>query len=110
LDVGRARLKQLIVRHKATLSRLEPRASKEALFLHVSAAEIGFRAIDDDRFRWANEDCTVGRERVKLSVILPVRNCEPYLGEQLTTLVNQECSFDWELIVVDNVTDAISPF
>jgi glycosyltransferase involved in cell wall biosynthesis len=41
-------------------------------------------------------------DRVRLSVILPVRNGEPFLGEQLRALAAQECSFPWELIVVDN--------
>ncbi len=44
---------------------------------------------------------------IRLSVILPVRNGEPYLAGQLRALVKQEYSFPWELIVVDNgSTDA----
>lgn len=50
----------------------------------------------------ADESNQDSRGRVKLSVILPVRNGQAYLGEQLNALVNQECSFVWELIVVDN--------
>lgn len=39
---------------------------------------------------------------VHLSVVLPVRNGEPYLRYQLLALAAQRCSFAWELIVVDN--------
>ena len=41
-------------------------------------------------------------ERVHLSVIIPVRNGEPYIANQLRALATQECSYAWELIVVDN--------
>lgn len=39
---------------------------------------------------------------VRLSVVLPVRNGEPYLRHQLRALASQQCSFPWEVIVVDN--------
>ena len=37
-----------------------------------------------------------------VSVILPVRNGEPYLGVQLKALAAQSCRFPREMIVVDN--------
>lgn len=37
-----------------------------------------------------------------VSVILPVRNGNPYLADQLQSLAAQECAFPWEMIVVDN--------
>lgn len=37
-----------------------------------------------------------------VSVILPVRNGEPYLSVQLCALAAQSCGFSWEMIVVDN--------
>lgn len=46
-------------------------------------------------------------EPIRLSVIIKVRNGEPYLAGQLRSLAEQKCSFAWELIVVDNgSTDA----
>jgi glycosyltransferase involved in cell wall biosynthesis len=39
---------------------------------------------------------------VRVSVILPVRNGEPYLRHQLEALERQSCSFPWEVIVIDN--------
>ena len=39
---------------------------------------------------------------VAVSVILPVRNGEPFLRNQLEALERQSCSFPWEVIVVDN--------
>lgn len=41
-------------------------------------------------------------QTVRLSVVLPVRNGEPYLRYQLLALAAQACPFAWELIVVDN--------
>jgi glycosyltransferase involved in cell wall biosynthesis len=35
-------------------------------------------------------------------VIVPVRNCEAHLADQLAALANQTYSGDWELVVVDN--------
>jgi glycosyltransferase involved in cell wall biosynthesis len=44
---------------------------------------------------------------VRVSVVLPVRNGEPYLRKQLEALERQACSFAWEILVVDNgSTDA----
>lgn len=44
---------------------------------------------------------------VRVSVILPVRNGEPYLRLQLEALERQTCTFPWEVIVIDNgSTDA----
>jgi glycosyltransferase involved in cell wall biosynthesis len=44
---------------------------------------------------------------VRVSVILAVRNGEPFLRKQLEALERQRCSFPWEVIVVDNgSTDA----
>ncbi len=44
---------------------------------------------------------------VRVSVILPVRNGEPFLRNQLEALERQSCSFPWEVIVIDNgSTDA----
>jgi glycosyltransferase involved in cell wall biosynthesis len=37
-----------------------------------------------------------------LSVIIPCRNAEGYVGRQLDALASQETSFPWELILVDN--------
>jgi glycosyltransferase involved in cell wall biosynthesis len=46
-------------------------------------------------------------ESVRVSVILPVRNGEPFLGKQLEALERQKCTFPWEVIVIDNgSTDA----
>lgn len=42
------------------------------------------------------------QEAVHLSVIVPVFNGEPFFVEQLEAIAAQECSFKWELIVVDN--------
>jgi glycosyltransferase involved in cell wall biosynthesis len=39
---------------------------------------------------------------VRVSVILPVRNGEPFLRKQLEALERQTCSFPWEVIVIDN--------
>ena len=39
---------------------------------------------------------------VRVSVVLPVHNGEPYLAEQLAALVAQKTSFRWELLVVNN--------
>lgn len=39
---------------------------------------------------------------VRISVILPVRNGEPYLRCQLAALERQVCSIPWEVIVIDN--------
>ena len=39
---------------------------------------------------------------VRVSVILPVRNGEPFLRNQLEALERQSCSFPWEVIVIDN--------
>jgi glycosyltransferase involved in cell wall biosynthesis len=39
---------------------------------------------------------------VKVSVLLPVRNGEPYLRLQLEALERQVCSVPWEVIVIDN--------
>ena len=39
---------------------------------------------------------------VHLSVVLPVRDGEMFLGDQLRALAAQRCTFAWELIVVDN--------
>ena len=37
-----------------------------------------------------------------LSVILPVRNGLPWLGEQLEALGNQQCDDSWEVVIADN--------
>jgi glycosyltransferase involved in cell wall biosynthesis len=37
-----------------------------------------------------------------LSVVIPCRNGETYLGRQLDALVSQKASFPWELVLVDN--------
>ena len=39
---------------------------------------------------------------VRVSVLLPVRNGEPFLRKQLEALERQSCSFPWEVIVIDN--------
>jgi glycosyltransferase involved in cell wall biosynthesis len=39
---------------------------------------------------------------VDLSVVIPVRNEERHLGEQLEALLAQEWDGEWEIIVVDN--------
>ena len=39
---------------------------------------------------------------VRVSVLLPVRNGEPFLRNQLEALERQSCSFPWEVIVIDN--------
>ncbi len=41
-------------------------------------------------------------ESVRVSVILPVRNGEPFLRLQLEALERQQCTFPWEVIVIDN--------
>ncbi len=44
---------------------------------------------------------------IRVSVILAVRNGEPFLRKQLEALERQDCSLPWEVIVVDNgSTDA----
>src|SRR5437763_9114159 len=37
-----------------------------------------------------------------LSVVMPCRNAETYLGRQLDALASQETAFTWELVLVDN--------
>jgi glycosyltransferase involved in cell wall biosynthesis len=37
-----------------------------------------------------------------ISVVMPVRNCEAHLGDQLAALAEQTYAGDWELVVVDN--------
>lgn len=37
-----------------------------------------------------------------VSVIIPCKNAEEHLGQQLEALASQETSFRWELIIVDN--------
>ncbi|HSZ36023.1 MAG TPA: glycosyltransferase [Acidimicrobiales bacterium] len=44
----------------------------------------------------------MGDHPVRVSVILPVRNGQPFLEGQLEALERQSCSFPWEVIVVDN--------
>ena len=39
---------------------------------------------------------------VELTVVVPVRNGEPYLRYQLEALERQECGRGWEVVVVDN--------
>lgn len=41
---------------------------------------------------------------MKLSVIVPTYNHEPYIGDLLDELVAQRCSFDWEVLVADDVS------
>ena len=42
-----------------------------------------------------------------VSVVIPVRNCASYIGDQLAALAAQTYRGDWELVVVDNgCTDA----
>lgn len=41
-------------------------------------------------------------ERVRASVVLPVRDGEAHLAGQLEALAAQRCDFSWEVIVVDN--------
>ena len=41
-------------------------------------------------------------ESVRVSVILAVRNGEPFLRLQLEALERQRCTFPWEVIVIDN--------
>jgi glycosyltransferase involved in cell wall biosynthesis len=43
-----------------------------------------------------------GDGSVRVGVILPVRNGEPFLRNQLEALERQTCSFPWEVIVIDN--------
>ncbi len=38
---------------------------------------------------------------VKLSVCIPVYNCEKFIGEAIDSVLNQDFS-DWELVIVDN--------
>jgi glycosyltransferase involved in cell wall biosynthesis len=45
---------------------------------------------------------SIGDELPLLSVIIPCRNGEGYLGRQLGALASQETSFPWELVLVDN--------
>jgi len=46
-------------------------------------------------------------EPMRVSVILPVRNGEPFLHLQLEALERQRCTFPWEVLLVDNgSTDA----
>src|SRR4051794_566972 len=44
----------------------------------------------------------IGDELALLSVIIPCRDAEGYVGRQLDALASQETSFPWELILVDN--------
>src|SRR5205823_92310 len=37
-----------------------------------------------------------------ISVVVPVRNCAPYIGEQMAALANQTYTGPWEVLVVDN--------
>jgi glycosyltransferase involved in cell wall biosynthesis len=45
---------------------------------------------------------TVGDELALLSVIIPCRNAERYVGRQLDAVASQNTSFPWELVLVDN--------
>ncbi len=38
----------------------------------------------------------------RISVIIPCRNCESLLGDQLRAVARQQCDWPWELIVADN--------
>jgi glycosyltransferase involved in cell wall biosynthesis len=44
----------------------------------------------------------IGDELPLLSVVIPCRNAEGFLGRQLDALASQETSFPWELLLVDN--------
>ncbi len=44
----------------------------------------------------------IGDELPLLSVIIPCRNAEGYVGRQLDALASQGISFPWELVLVDN--------
>jgi glycosyltransferase involved in cell wall biosynthesis len=51
----------------------------------------------------ATAETEQGRERPRLvSVVMPVRNEEEHVGEQLAALAAQTYSGDWELVVVDD--------
>jgi glycosyltransferase involved in cell wall biosynthesis len=46
---------------------------------------------------------------VRVSVLLPVRNGEPFLRQQLEALERQVCTFSWEVIVIDNGSSDVTP-
>jgi glycosyltransferase involved in cell wall biosynthesis len=51
------------------------------------------------------EQSAAMREGVRcavISVVLPVRDGMPWLGEQLEALAGQECEAEWEVVVADN--------
>lgn len=43
-------------------------------------------------------------QRVDLSIVLPVRNEDRHLGEQMDALLAQEWDGNWEIVVVDNAS------
>lgn len=45
---------------------------------------------------------TPRRTPALISVVLPVRNGEPHIAQQLSALASQDYSGEWELVVVDN--------
>lgn len=45
---------------------------------------------------------SLSSELPMVSVIVPVRNAEQYLGDQLSALASQSTDFGWEVVLVDN--------
>lgn len=67
-------------------------------FIHVGRSTLGHQIYREPvRYRWIYD-----RTPIDLSIVVPCYNIEKYIGDCLTSILNQQTAFDYEVICVDN--------